>query len=338
MLGISCISLLLLHHPPRFRIAWLAINCLSPAEALTQHEDMLVNSLQLISASPTSLSLVLSSSVHRWTRRRRWHGWRPCLLTFETDDLLGAQGFTEHFEPQSTVVEAVYEKGDMLSCVTPSWDLSTPSLLFQEQTTHMHVVESDHGQSWFGSPSDSKKGRQLLQNASLVRFVHINREPWFWGHDVHVNARTVEHGYSLPTWAGMVMAGVNRHDKVPLTQVAPHLFASDPRLSRQGSLEFKISADQFGEALIRFRLSDNGGNKSFGYSRFPPIPSTVRLFKTNVYAPSARARTVDFTIPSNITIYEGSGKHILPHFVEDFTSGVPHPQVCSHMVAHDHDC
>jgi hypothetical protein len=151
----------------------------------------------------------------------------------------------------------------------------------------------------------------------------------------------------------MVMAGVDRHDKVPLPQEddqlltfglelvsssAPHLFASAPRLSREGSLEFKISADQFGEALIRVRLSDNGGNTSFGYSRFPPIPSTVRLFKINVYAPSASARTVDFTIPSNITIYEGSGKHILPHFVEDFTSGVPHPQVCSHMVAHDHDC
>jgi len=276
------------------------------------------------------------------------------LVTFETDDLLGAQGFTAHFEPYSRVVEAVYEKGDMLSCVTPSWDLSTPSLLFQEQTTHMHVVESHHEQSWFGSPLDSKNGRQLLQDANLVRFVHINREPWFWGHDVHINTRPAEHGYSLPTWAGVVSAGVDRHDKVPLPQEddqlltfdlelvsssAPHLFASAPRLSRQGSLEFRISADQFGEALIRVRLSDNGGSESFAYSRFPPIPSTVRLFKINVYAPSASSRTVDFTIPSNITIYEGSGKHILPQFVEDFTSGVPHPQVCSQMVAHDHhDC
>jgi len=268
------------------------------------------------------------------------------LVTFDTDDLLGAQGFTAHFEPYSRLVQAVYEASDMLSCVTPSWDLSTPSLLFKEQTTHVHVIESERGQPWIGASSHSasagsRAGRQL-EEASLVRFVHINRQPWFWGQDVHVNAYPVERAYSLPKWAGLVSAGVDRHEKLPVVQEndqlltfelelvstsTPDLFASAPRISEHGGLDFKIKADQFGEALIRVRLSDNGGSQTFGYPRFQPIPSTVRHFQITAHAPSASAKTVNFAVPSNLTIFEGSGKHVLLDFVKDFSSGVPHPQV-----------
>jgi len=267
------------------------------------------------------------------------------LVTFETDDLLSAQGFSASFEPYSLLTMAIVENSTRLVCPIPSWDLSTPSRVFASRQTRLRVFENTRRMLLEGSrrvTSDMLSWREISDDLQMT-FVHINRAPWFAGHDLHLPADEVEQTYTFESWAGVVSAGVHADDKTTveverdqaytfeLTLVSvstPALLISPPELSHQGQIRFSVRANMFGVAIIQVRLFDDGGNAAHNVTDFAPISSTVKRFAIHVYAPSKTARTVDFAVPATIQIFEGSGNHIMLPFLKQFSSGVPHPQVC----------